>query len=48
MKGHCQERHNTISKDKGEQLHSGLQDDERLSSLEKNLDENFEMELNPL
>ena len=38
----------TTSKDKGEQLHSGLQDEEYLSSLEKNLDENFEKELNPL
>ena len=30
-----------------EELHSGLQDEEYLSSLEKNLDENFENELNP-
>ena len=28
------------------ELHSGLQDEENLSSLEKNLDENFEKELN--
>ena len=37
----------TTSKDKGEQLHSGLQDEENLSSFEKNLNEHFEKELNP-
>ena len=37
----------TTSKDKGEQLHSGLQDEECLSSSEKNLIEHFEKELNP-
>ena len=37
----------TTSKDKGEQLHSGLQDEENLSSSEKNLNEHFEKELNP-
>ena len=36
------------SKDKGEQLHSGLHDEECLSSSEKNLVEHFEKELNPL
>ena len=35
-------------KDKGEQLHSGLQDEECLNSSKKNLDEHFEKELNPL
>ena len=37
----------TTSKDKGEQLHSGLQDKECLSSSEKNLNEHSEKELNP-
>ena len=37
----------TASKDKGEQMHSGLQDEENLSSSEKNLNEHFEKELNP-
>ena len=46
MNSNCQEIHNTISTDKGEQLHSGLQDEENLSSSEKNLDEHFEKELN--
>ena len=35
------------SRDKGEQLHTRLQDEECLSSSEKNLDENFEKEINP-
>ena len=35
------------SKDKEEQLHSGLQDEECLSSSENNLDEHFEKELSP-
>ena len=29
------------------ELHSGLQDEENLSSLEKNVDEHFETELKP-
>ena len=46
--GNCQEWHNTTSKDKVEKkLHSGLQDEECLSSSEKNLDEHSEKGLNP-
>ena len=37
----------TTSKDKGEQLHSELQEEESLSSSEKNHEEHFEKELNP-
>ena len=36
------------SKDKEEQLHSGLQNEENLSSSEKNLDETFEKEFKSL
>ena len=34
--------------DKKEQMHSRLQEEECLSSSEKNVDEHFEKELNPL
>ena len=43
-----EEWYTTTSKDKGEQFHSGLEEEEYLSSSEKNLDEHFEKELNPL
>ena len=48
-RGNYQEWHNTTSKDKGEriELYFGMQDEEYLSSSEKNIDEHFEKELNP-
>ena len=48
MNSNYQEWHNTTSNDKVERIALRMQDEECLSSLEKNLDENFEKELNPL
>ena len=48
MNSNYQEWHNTTSNNMIERMHSGLQYEESLSSSEKNIDERFEKELNPL